>query len=53
LIIVVGLIFSPQIPIVYAGMALGSVLGLYAVAQIPVIESTEDGEIAVKNVGFL
>ena len=53
LIIVVGLIFSPQIPIVYAGMALGSVLGLYAVAQIPVIVSTEDGEIAVKNVGFL
>ncbi len=53
LIIVVGLIFTPPIPIVYAGMAFGSVLGLYAVAQIPVIESTEDGEIAVKNVGFL
>ena len=53
LIIVVGLIFSPQIPIVYAGMALGSVLGLYAVAQNPVIVSTEDGEIAVKNVGFI
>lgn len=53
LIIVVGLIFSPPIPIIYAGMAFGSFLGLYAVSQIPVIESAEDGEVVVKNVGFL
>ena len=52
-IIVVGLIFSPPIPIVYAGMAFGSVLGLYAVSQIPVIDSNEDGEAVVKTGGFL
>ena len=52
-IIVVGLIFSPPIPIVYAGMAFGSVLGLYAVSQIPVIESTEDGEAVVRSGGYL
>ncbi len=53
LIIVVGLIFSPPVPIIYVGMAFGSVLGLYAVAQIPVIESNEDGEVAVKTLRFL
>ena len=52
-IIVVGIIFSPPIPIVYAGMAFGSVLGLYAVSQIPVIDSTEEGNAIVKTGGFL
>ena len=53
LIIVVGLIFSPPIPIIYAGLAFGSVLGLYAVSQIPVIESAEEGEAVIKTGGFL
>jgi uncharacterized protein len=48
-IIVVGLIFSPPIPLIYAGMAFGSVLGLYAVAQIPVIETADDGAEVIKT----
>ena len=42
-IIVVGFIFSPPIPILYVGMVIASALGLYAISQIPLIESPTKG----------
>lgn len=49
-IIVVGFIFSPPIPILYVGMVIASALGLYAISQIPLIESpTKDRSIVPMN----
>ena len=49
-IIVVGFIFSPPIPILYVGMVIASALGLYAISQIPLIESpTQDRSIVPMN----
>lgn len=42
--IVVGFIFSPPIPILYVGMGIASAMGLYAISQIPVIESLPEGQ---------
>jgi uncharacterized membrane protein YbaN (DUF454 family) len=40
LIILVGFAFSPPIPILYVGMGVASAMGIYAIALIPVIESS-------------
>ncbi len=44
-IIIVGFIFSPPIPILYVGMGIASVMGLYVISQIPVIESSRNEQL--------
>ena len=52
-IIVVGFLFSPPIPILYVGMAIASAMGLYAISQIPVIESGETEKLAASADRYL